>query len=101
MQKKGSQGTALQLQLAALILLINWLIKGERESLDSGVIKTNDIFMFSGQERKGKAEKSAGCTRNHVVVCSLNSLMTFSLKVLAAKCCLLLPSELSALIMRD
>lgn len=83
------------------MLLINWLIKGKRESLDSGVMKTNDIFVFSGQGRKGKAEESAGCTRNHSVVRSLNSLMTFSLKVLAAKRCLLSPSELSALIMSN
>lgn len=38
------------------------------------------------------------CPANRLVVCRLNSLMMLSLIVLAAKCCLLLLSELSALI---
>lgn len=38
------------------------------------------------------------CPANRLVVCRVNSLMMLSLIVLAAKCCLLLLSELSALI---
>lgn len=48
-----------------------------------------------------EAGKSAGFAVYHFVVCRLNPLMKFSLKVPTAKYCLLLPLELSALTMRD
>lgn len=79
-------------------LLVNlWYAASRTAHLGKHTRFPQNIFcMFNGWEKKKRGRKVSWVR----FVYRLNFLMTFSLKVPAAKYCLLLPLELSALIMR-